>query len=182
LRLSLYEFRTGAETVGGNRVVYDVEADRAHFGAAHVEGHALVWQVEPEGEADGALLSHAVQLDPFAEWIVRCDRIDFPLGGVAAAHTHPGPGIRYLLRGELEVKTGGTARFYGPGGAWFESGPEQVVAEASAHEETSFVRVMVLPAEWEGKRTIRYVEPPRETLTPAQRATVYFDHHIDLPR
>ncbi len=65
MRLSLYEFQTGAETAGGNRVVYDVANDAAYFGAAHVEGHALVWQLDdtPE-EAEGALLSRRVQLDP----------------------------------------------------------------------------------------------------------------------
>ncbi len=181
MRLTLYEFQTGAETAGGNRVVYDVAAAAAHFGAARVEGHALVWQLEAEGEADGALLSRSVRLDPFADWILRCDRIDFPLGGIAPAHTHPGPGIRYLLRGELEIKSEGRATFYGPGGAWFEAGPDPVIAEASPHEETSFVRAMVLPAEWEGKRTIRYVDPADENRLQAQRATVYFDHRITLP-
>ena len=143
---------------------------------------ALVWQLDhDEREADGALLSRFVQLDPFAEWVVRCDRVDFPLGGIAHLHTHPGPGIRYLLAGELEVETEGHARFYGPGGAWFESGPEPVVARASAHLETSFVRVLVLPAEWAGKRTIRYVERVDE-LAPKQTASILLEHAIALPR
>ena len=101
-------------------------------------------------------------------------------GGVAHRHTHPGPGIRYLLRGELEIETEGRSTFYGPGGAWFEGGPEPVVARASSHLETSFVRVLVLPAEWAGKRTIRYVEAIDETA-PKQSATVYLEHAIALP-
>jgi hypothetical protein len=180
LRLALYEFRTGTETAGGNRVVYDLTADAAYFGAARVEGPALVWQLE--AEEDGALLAHDVRLDPFAEWIVRCDRVDFPLGGIAYTHTHPGPGIRYLLHGELEIRTEGHSRFYGPGSAWFESGPEPVYAAASHHLETAFVRVLILPAEWEGKRTIRYVDPADENLPKLQRATVYLEHPIALPR
>ena len=108
MRLSLYEFQTGAETLGGHRVVYDVANDTAAYGEAHVEGHALVWQLDdtPE-EADGALLSRRIQIDPFAEWVVRCDRIDFPPGGVAYTHTHPGPGIRYLLHGTIDIHTEG---------------------------------------------------------------------------
>jgi len=183
LRLSLYEFETGVETIGGNRVVYDVAGGVAHFGAAAVDGRALVWQVDhDEHEAEGALLSARVQLDPYAEWIVRCDRVDFPRGGVAYRHTHPGPGIRYLLEGELEVETDGHAAFYGPGGAWFESGPEPVVARASSHLETAFVRTLVLPAEWAGKRTIRYVDPADDDRPKLQRATVFLDHPISLPR
>ena len=182
MRLSLYRFETGVETIGGNRVVYDLEAGSARFGAATVEGAALVWQLDhDERDAEGALLSRFVQLDPFAEWVVRCDRVDFPLGGVAHRHTHPGPGIRYLLGGELEIETEGRTAFYGPGGAWFESGPDPVVARASAHSATSFVRVLVLPAEWAGKRTIRYVQPVDDT-GPRQSASILLEHAIRLPR
>lgn len=183
MRLSLYEFETGVETIGGNRVVYDIAADHAWFGAATVEGHALVWQLDGDADAaEGALVSRSVELDPFADWIVRCDRIDFPKGGVAYLHTHPGPGIRYLLRGGIEILTEGRATFYGPGGAWFEAGPEPVRAEGSPHAETSFVRVMVLPAEWSGKRTIRYVDPADAERPKLQQATVYFDHALRVPR
>ena len=45
----------------------------------------------------------------------------------------------------------GTPSSYGPGGAWFESGPDPVLAEASQHQPTAFVRVLILPAEWAGQ-------------------------------
>jgi quercetin dioxygenase-like cupin family protein len=181
LRLSLYEFESGAETIGGNRVVYDVARGEARFGAATVEGHALVWHVDDTlEEAAGALISRHLELDPFADWIVRCDRIDFPVGGVAYTHTHPGPGIRYLLHGEIEIRTEGHSAVYGPGGAWFEAGPDPVFAAASQHDETAFVRVLLLPAEWAGKRTIRYVDPADEDRPKLQKPTVFFDHPIVL--
>lgn len=181
MRLSLYEFETGAETIGGDRVIYDIANDTAHFGAAEVEGHALVWQFDetPE-EAEGALLSRRVHLDPFAQWIMRCDRVDFPPGGVAYRHTHPGPGIRYLLHGELDITTGGKMLSYGKGGAWFESGPDPVLAESSHHQPTAFVRVMILPAEWAGKRTIRYVDPADDSRPKLQKATVFGERPIHL--
>ena len=151
------------DTRVGDRIVYDVGRSEAHVGAVVDDAHVLVWQLEDgEQEGAGALLSHAVELDPAVDWIARCDRIDFPPGGVAYTHTHPGPGIRYLLHGELEIRTGGTSVTYGPGGAWFESGPEPVYAAAAANGETGFVRVLLLPAEWAGKRTIRYVDPADE--------------------
>ena len=181
MRLSLYRFETGVETIGGNRVVYDLDHGTAHFGAATVDGRALVWQLDrDDGDAEGALESRPVRLDPFGSWVVRCDRIDFPLGGIAHRHTHPGPGIRYLLQGELEIETEGRATFYGPGGAWFESGPEPVVARASAHVHTSFVRVLLLPAEWAGRRTIRYLDAVDERA-PRQAATVHLEHPIAVP-
>jgi hypothetical protein len=179
MRLSLYEFHTGAETTGGHRVVYDVANDAAFYGEAHVEGHALVWQLDdtPE-EADGALVSRRVGLDPFAEWVIRCDRIDFPLGAVAYRHTHPGPGIRYLLRGSLDVRAEGHSASYGPGGAWFEDAFEPVVSEASPHHPTSLVRALILPAEWAGMRTIQYVDPADHDRPKLHDATVYLEHRL----
>jgi quercetin dioxygenase-like cupin family protein len=111
---------------------------------------------------------------------MRCDRIDFPPGGIAYRHTHPGPGIRYLLHGELDITTEGKMLSYGKGGAWFESGPEPVLAESSQHQPTAFVRVLILPAEWAGKRTIRYVDPADDNLPKLQKPTVYFEHPITL--
>jgi len=181
MRLSLYEFTTGVETAGGQRVVYDVANDAAHFGAAEVDGHALVWQLDATAEeADGALLSRPVQLDPFGDWILRCDRVDFPPGGIAYTHTHPGPGIRYLLHGRLDVTTVGHSSSYAPGGAWFESGPAPVLAESSQHNPTAFVRVLVLPAEWAGKRTIKYVNAADEGRPKLQTARVYLEHPLRL--
>ncbi|MSO94214.1 MAG: hypothetical protein EXQ81_00275 [Thermoleophilia bacterium] len=181
MRLSLCEFETGASTAGGHRVVYDVANETAFFGAAEVEGHALVWQLDENSEeAEGALLSRRVQIDPYADWVLRCDRIDFPPGGIAYRHTHPGPGIRYLLHGELDVATEGKTASYGTGGAWFESGADPVLATASEHRATAFVRVMILPAEWVGKRTIRYTDSADDARPKLQTSTVYLERPISL--
>jgi quercetin dioxygenase-like cupin family protein len=176
LILALYEHPAGVETEEGTRVVYDVERDQAHFGAATVDGRALVWELG--GSADGARLSAEVEAGP-GVWLVRCDRVDFPPGGIAYRHTHPGPGIRCLLFGAIRIDTGGESHEYGPLDAWFERGPDPVYAAASETEDTAFVRVMLLPREWEGKRTIRYVDPADEAKPKLQRARVYFDVPVD---
>jgi hypothetical protein len=41
---------------------------------------------------------------------------------------------------------------------------------------------MLLPSEWEGKRTIRYVDPSEDSLPRLQVARIYFDQPIELPR
>lgn len=181
MRLSLYDFHTGAETAGGHRVVYDIAADTAFYGEAHVEGHALVWQLDDTlDDAAGALLSHRVQLDPFAEWLVRCERVDFPLGAVLPRHTHAGPGIRYLLRGSLAVVAEGRSASYGPGSAWFEAGLEPVVVRASQHAETSFVRVLVLPADRAGRSTAEYLDPADRDRPGLETVTVHLEHRLPL--
>jgi hypothetical protein len=177
LILALYDRPDGVETAAGNRVVYDVERNEAHFGAASVSGHALVWELG--AVAGDAKLAADVELGP-GEWLVRCDRVDFPSGGIAYRHTHPGPGIRCLLHGSLRIESGGETHEYGPFDPWFESGPEPVLAVASDTEETAFVRVMLLPREWEGKRTIRYVDPADDEKPKLQRASVFGDVPLRL--
>jgi hypothetical protein len=178
MRLSLFEHPDGVETEAGNRVVFDLARNEAHFGAAHVAGPALVWELGEGGPA--AALSAEVELDARIRWIVRCDRIDFPHGGVAYRHTHPGPGIRRLLYGSLRIEAHDHAETYGPGGAWFEDADYPVLATAGEVGDTAFVRVMLLPADWEGKRTITYVDPADDEKPRRQRATVFFDRRLAL--
>ena len=177
--LSLYDHPHGVETAGGNLAVYDFDRNTAFFGAASVSGRALVWKLENQ-TAGGEKLAAPVALEPGREWLLRCDRVDFPAGGVAYRHTHPGPGIRCLLHGSIRIESGGETHVYGALEPWFESGPEPVLAVASEAEETAFVRAMLVPREWAGKRTISYVDPADEDKPKLQRATVFFDEPIEL--
>ncbi len=53
-----------------------------------------------------------------------------------------------------------------------------MVATASASEDTAFVRVLLLPAEWSGKRTIRYLDAADEDKPRLQRATVLLEETL----
>jgi hypothetical protein len=178
LILALYEHRDGVEPKPGNRAVYDVDQQTARFGDAGARGHALVWEVD-EAVRDDPLLVADVELDPAVTWLMRCDRVDFPPGGIAYRHTHPGPGIRCLLHGSIRIDSAGETHEYGPFQPWFESGFEPVLATTSPTEESAFVRVMLLPREWAGKRTIRYVDAADDAKPKLQRATVFFDEPIE---
>ncbi len=161
--LRLSQHPDGVTTEAGDRVVYDVARDEAHFGAARVEGRALVWELTER---------------PAGEWLLRCDRVDFPPGGVAHLHTHPGPGLRVLIRGRIRIDTQGESHEYGPFDWWYETGPDPVFAAASETEPTTFVRVLVLPAEWAGKRTITYVDPADDEKPKLQRARIYLERQL----
>jgi len=165
LILAVSDHPDGVETEPGNRIVYDVGRDEAHFGAVRIEGRALVWELTGDPGP--------------GEWILRCDRVDFPSGGLAHRHTHPGPGIRVLLHGKLRIDAGGESHEYGPGEWWYEAGAEPVFAAAAESEETGFVRVMLLPAEWAGKRTIRYVDPADDEKPKFQRARILLERRIE---
>jgi quercetin dioxygenase-like cupin family protein len=158
--LRLSEHPDGLEIGEGRHVVYEIGTDEAFFGAVTVNGHALLWELD----------------DPGAGHVVRCDRVDFSPGGVAYRHVHPGPGIRRLLHGALTIDRGdGDARTYRVGESWHEGADEPVLATASTTEDTAFVRVLVLPAEWAGRRTIRYVDPADEDKPRLQRASVLLE-------
>ncbi len=177
--LSLHEHRDGVDPLPGHRVVYDLSSGEARFGAAAGGGHVLVWELSVYGGA-GAKLAADVTVDRGGQWVMRCDRVDFPPGAIAYRHVHPGPGIRRLLHGELRIEADDHAHTYGAGGAWFEDADYPVLATASAVDESAFVRVMVLPAEWAGKRTVRYLDPADEAKPKLQRATVLLEEPIVL--
>jgi quercetin dioxygenase-like cupin family protein len=174
LRLALFHHRDGAELPGPDAIVYDLSAGLAHVAPAQVEGEALSWRVlDEQDEAPGALLDAPVVLDATTEWLMRCDRVDFEPGAVAHRHVHPGPGIRYLLRGRITIDSEGRVDTYGPGQAWFERGPDPVLATTSPNEPSAFVRVLLLPVAYAGQRTIRYVDPADAEKPKTQTATIF---------
>lgn len=183
--LALSEHPAGVEVGPGHRMVYDLEAGVAHFGAASVAGPALQWQLAPvRGDhrkpavVRDAALARIVALDGSREWLMRCDRVDFPPGAVAYRHVHPGPGIRRMLFGELAVTTCGLTTAHRAGDPWFESGPDPVYAESSKTDESAFARVMILPARWAGRRTIRYTDPADARRPALQRARVLVEERL----
>jgi hypothetical protein len=158
-------------------LVLSRSAHGARNAVAHTldDGTTLVWELLDEEPPD-ALLAEQVEVED--GWLMRHDRVDFPPGAIAYRHTHPGPGIRYLLHGAIRIETAGEIHDYGPDEPWFESGPEPVLATADETEDTAFLRVMLLPPEWAGKRTIRYVDPADDNRPKLQRPTVFSEHPI----
>jgi quercetin dioxygenase-like cupin family protein len=175
LILALYEQPDGVDIADPSRIVYDIDGNEARRGPARVNGPAIVWAIQEtpgSGEAD---LKTEVELDPKLDWLVRCDRVDFPPGGIAYRHVHPGPGSRRLLFGELTIDSPEDTHTYRAGEAWFEGADFPVLATASETEGAAFVRVLLLPSDWAGKRTIRYVDPADDAKPRLQRATVFLE-------
>lgn len=183
----LYVLQGGA-TVWSRGVEVELVADRAWHGAAASDvvpgtnrATLLRWEVVRVGAARGQpLLEHALDLDE-PDWLMRCDRVDFELGGIALPHGHRGGGIRYLVAGTLDVTVGAAPpRRMTPGSAWFESGREPVRADASPTVPTSFVRCAILPREIRGQSSIVYVDPDDARIGRPRRYTVWVDEPIEL--
>jgi hypothetical protein len=127
--LSLYEDLLGpAETLhlpAGSRIVYvasgelaGLHAGTGAFGSDEAEVEAgsdgatvLRWELT-EWSVDDAKLSAHLDLDPWADYALRCERA----GGVEPLRRATGPGIGCVLRGELLVD----GELVTPFGAWVE--------------------------------------------------------------
>jgi hypothetical protein len=137
------------------------------------------------GEGGGGerplIASPPLALDPRGEYLLRCDRVEFPPGGIAYHHTHQGAGLRCLVAGTIRIEAGGASHGYAAGEAWFENGVDPVLATASPAETTAFIRVMVLPRALVGKSSIRYVDEADKDKPRVQRYQIYIDQPIALP-
>ena len=121
-----------------------------------------------------------LDLNAEVEYLMRCDRIDFPLAGIAYTHTHPGPGIRCLLSGEIRIRVHERESLIQPGESWFERGPDPVLALALATHPTSFVRTMFLPCSLKGKSSIQYTNAEDQEKPKRQQYTRFVDEFIDI--
>lgn len=171
--------------------------NEAWYGDAEVtvragESGAMCWRFElSAAQRDDAAIAHGVAsrvklaapLEPMpaGDLLFRGDSVAFPPGGTALLHRHQGPGIRCLIEGGIRVDTHGHSTSYGPGGAWFESGPEPVFAQA-ADRPSRFVRMMILPRTLLGKSSIQYVNEEDKAKPKSQSYKVYADMPITLRR
>ena len=111
---------------------------------------------------------------PKGALLLRGDSVAFPPGGCAYLHRHQGPGIRCVLDGAIRIDTHGRSTSYGPGGAWYETGPDGVFAQA-ADKPTRFIRVMVLPLAYLGKSSIEYVNEEDKAKPKSQTYKIFAD-------
>ena len=123
-------------------------------------------------------LSAALDTLPAGELLWRGDSVWFPPGACAYRHTQRGPGIRCLLEGGIRIDSENHSTSYGPGGAWYEAGPEAVFAQAAADRPSRFIRVMILPRTLLGQSSISYVNEDDKTKPKSQQYQVFVDAPI----
>jgi hypothetical protein len=152
---------------------------------------ATVWRWELTTDADGGLAAGAgitsreklsARLDtmPKGAVLLRGDSVAFPPGGCAYLHRHQGPGIRCLVDGGIRIDTKGHSTSYGPGAAWFESGPEAVFAQAAAGRPTRFIRAMILPMAYLARSSVEYLNEEDKLKPKPQTYKIYVDMPIDI--
>ena len=184
----------GAVTIDG-KTFADGEAWHGAGEAALVPGKdgVTVWRYElaPPGGGGSAAsgpgvtsrekLSAVLDTLPKGELLLRGDSVAFPPGGCAYLHRHQGPGIRCLLEGGIRIDTHGRSTSYGPGGAWYESGPDPVFAQAAVDRPSRFIRVMILPRALLGKSSIQYLNEDDKAKPRVQQYKILADAAIERP-
>lgn len=183
----------GAATIAG-QAVNEGEAWQGE-GAALVhpgKGGVTCWRWELARGDQGSTTANApgmvthekltafLETLPKGELLMRGDSVAFPPGGCAYLHRHQGPGIRCLIDGGIRIDTHGRSTSFGPGGAWYESGPDAVFAQASSDKPSRFIRVMILPRELQGKSSIQYVNEEDKAKPKSQQYKIYADAPISF--
>jgi hypothetical protein len=176
----------GAVTVG-DRQIKDGETFNDQNAVVLTAGPAgtTLWRWEFVADGSGAggaqngvvrreKLSARLDTLPKGDLLLRGDSVAFPPGGCAYKHRHQGPGIRCLLEGGIRIDTHGRSTSYGPGGAWFESGPDAVFAQG-ADRPTRFIRVMILPLAYLGKSSVEYLNEEDKAKPKSQTYKIFAD-------
>src|SRR5262249_11152124 len=120
-------------------------------------------------------LAVALTTAPDGALLLRGDSVAFPPGGCAYLHRHQGPGIRCLIEGGIRIDTQGHSTSYGPGSAWYESGPDPVFAQAAADRRSRFTRRMILPRALLGNSSLALVNDEDKGKPRLQQYQIFAD-------
>ena len=143
-------------------------------------GHQGSTNANAPGMTTHEKLTAFLETLPKGELLMRGDSVAFPPGGCAYLHRHQGPGIRCLIDGGIRIDTNGRSTSFGPGDAWYESGPDAVFAQAASDKNSRFIRVMILPRELQGKSSIQYVNAEDKAKPKSQQYKIYADAPISF--
>jgi len=108
--------------------------------------------ITPEVKLEEVIFSHLTELN--GKYKMRATEVTFAPGGYLGVHHHVGPGIRYILSGELTFTEGGRATVYKAGEYFFETGNLAHTAENKANVPLRILFVEILPKNWSASTVI----------------------------
>jgi len=85
---------------------------------------------------------------------MRATEFTFAPGAYLGAHHHVGPGVRYILSGELTCTEAGIVTVYKAGDYYFETGNVAHTAENKTDQQLRILIVEILPKDWTGPAVI----------------------------
>ncbi|MBX9829622.1 MAG: cupin domain-containing protein [Xanthobacteraceae bacterium] len=131
-------------------IVLAALADRA-TAQHHVEARGLT----PSVKLEETIYGHLTELN--GKYKMRATEVTFAPGAFLGAHHHVGPGIRFVLSGELAFTEGGYTTIYRAGDYFFETGNLAHTAENKTAQPLRVLFFEILPKDWDGPTIV----PPR---------------------
>ena len=104
---------------------------------------------------DEVLFGHLNKLN--GKFKIRATEFTLEPGAYLGVHHHVGPGVRYVISGELTFTEGGQATIYKAGDYYFETGNLAHTAENKTNLPLRVLVVDILPKDWMGTAVI----PPK---------------------
>jgi quercetin dioxygenase-like cupin family protein len=101
---------------------------------------------------DEVVYGHLPELN--GKFKLRATEVTFAPDGYLGVHHHIGPGIRYVLSGEVAFTEGGRTTIYRAGDYFFETGNLAHTAENKTNQPLRILFVEILPRGWIGPTVI----------------------------
>ena len=111
--------------------------------------------VTAEVKIEEVTFGHLTELND--RFKMRATEFTFAPGAFVGVHHHAGPGIRYILSGEITLTEGGLVSVYKAGEYYYETGNIAHTAENKADVPLRFIVVEMIPKTWSGPAVI----PPK---------------------
>jgi quercetin dioxygenase-like cupin family protein len=111
--------------------------------------------ITPVIKLDEAIFSHLTELN--GKFKLRATEFTFAPDAYLGVHHHVGPGIRYVISGELTFTEGGQETLYRAGDYYFEPGNVAHTAQNKTKLPLRVLVVEILPKDW----TAPTVIPPK---------------------
>ena len=116
-----------------------------------IEARGITSEVKMEEVTFG----HLTELN--GKFKLRATEMTFAPGGYIGIHHHVGPGIRYVISGELHVREGGQETVYKAGEYFYETGNIAHAGENKTNLPLRLLVIEILPKDWTGPAVI----PPK---------------------
>ena len=113
-----------------------------------VEARGITAEIKLEEVTFG----HLTELN--GKFKMRATEFTFAPGSYLGVHHHVGPGVRYILSGELTFTEGGRVTVYKAGEYYFETGNLAHTAENKTDQPLRILIVEILPNGWTGPAVI----------------------------
>jgi quercetin dioxygenase-like cupin family protein len=99
-----------------------------------------------EIKIDEVIFGHMTELN--GKFKLRATELTFAPDGYIGVHHHVGPGIRYVISGELTFAEGGQETVYKAGEYFFETGNLAHTAQNKTNLPLRILVVEILPKDW----------------------------------